>query len=46
VHTIMTPLSDIFSISITDVLHFDRLKATYQKAATTPNTNTYPIPNP
>ena len=30
VHTIMTPLSDIFSISITDVLHFDRLKVSYQ----------------
>ena len=34
VHTIMTPLSDIFSISITDVLHFDRLKAIYQSGYT------------
>ena len=40
------PLSDIFSISITDVLHFDRLKATYQKRLQPQNTNTYPIPNP
>ena len=30
----MTPLSDIFSISITDVLHFDRLKAIYQSGYT------------
>jgi len=34
VHTIMTPLSDIFTISITDVLHFDRLKEIYQSGYT------------
>tara|TARA_B100000767_G_scaffold265240_1_gene281096 strand:+ start:65 stop:718 length:654 start_codon:yes stop_codon:yes gene_type:complete len=41
----MTPLSDIFSISITDVLHFDRLKAFYQSGYN-PNPNPIPHPNP
>lgn len=31
---IMTPLDDIFMISITDVLHFDRLKEIYQSGYT------------
>jgi len=34
VHTIMTPLPDIFTISITDVLHSDRLKEIYQSGYT------------